>query len=120
MRRLLLAFPLVLATFGALAEEVSAEVRKQFWCGVAFDLAARDVPEDAAPEVLAVTTPYKTGAGTLIGRARVAYLEAGYTEEAFEALRAETEARVLAELARTDPAVEPQHSFEDCAALIGL
>lgn len=120
MRRLLFALPLALAASGVLGQEVSAEIRRDFWCGVAFDLAARDVPENAAPEVLAVTTPYKAGAETLIGRARVAYLEAGYTEEAFEALRAETETRVLAELGRTDPAVEPPHSFEDCAALIGL
>lgn len=120
MRRLLLALPLLVAASGVMGQEISAETRKDFWCGVAFDLAARDVPDDAAPEVLAVTTPYKTGAETLIGRARMVYLESGYTEDVFEELRADTEKQVLAELGSTDAAVEPAYSFEDCAALIGL
>ena len=120
MRRLavlLAALALAGPTFG---QEISAETRKDFWCGIAFDLAARDVPADAAPEVLSITTPYKKGAVTLVGRAKAVHLESGYTEEAFEALRLETEAEIAAELAGTDPAVEPQYSFEDCAALIGL
>lgn len=120
MRRLavcLVALALAVPAFG---QEIPGDTRKDLWCGIAFDLAARDVPEDAAPEVLSVTTPYKEGAATLIGRAKAVHLESGYTEEAFEALRAETEVEIAAELDSADPAIEPQYSFEDCAALIGL
>ena len=104
----------------ALGQDIPEETSRDFWCGIAFDMASRDIPADAAPEVLTVTTPYKEGAATLLGRAKAIYLESGVTEEAFEALRTETEAEIAAELASTDPAVEPQFSFEDCAALIGL
>jgi hypothetical protein len=98
---LLAALALAGPSFG---QEISAETRKDLWCGIAFDLAARDVPADAAPEVLSVTTPYKEGAVTLIGRARAIHLESGYTEEAFEALRLETEAEIAAELAASPAA----------------
>jgi hypothetical protein len=104
----------------AIGQDIPAATAKDLWCGLAFSMAARDVPTDAAPEILAVTEPYRLGAETLIGRAKAIYLEAGVTDEAFETLRAETEAGIAAELASTDPAIEPQYSFEDCAALIGL
>ena len=85
----------------------------------AFTLAVRDVPDSAAPEIKAVTEPYRAGADMLVGRARAAYLEFGYTEEAFGELLAETEAEVDAVLSSTDPSLSPPYSFEDCAALIG-
>lgn len=119
MRRLVLLASALCLTFPAFGQEIPEATAKDFWCGIAFDLAARDVPADAAPEVLAVTEPYKTGAETLIGRSKAAYLESGYTEEAFDALKVDTEAEILAQLSSTDPAIEPTYSFEDCAALIG-
>ena len=120
MRRLLCVAALVLVAAPAIGQEIPEATRKDFWCGVAFDLAARDVPEDAAAEVRSVTDPYKLGAQRLIERATPVYLESGYTEEAFTAFRAETEATIAAELASTDPALRPAYSFEDCAALLGL
>jgi len=120
MRRLaVLLAALVLAGPG-FGQEVPEASRKDFWCGVAFSMAARDVPANAAPEILAVTDPYKKGAELLVGRSRSAHLEAGYTEEAFDALVTRTEADIADELSSTDPAIAPQYSFEDCAALIGL
>jgi hypothetical protein len=120
MRRLAVLLAALALASPAPAQEIPEATAKDFWCGIAFDMASRDVPADAAPEVLSVTTPYKTGAETLLGRAKAIYLESGYTEEAFAALRTETEAEIAAQLASTDPAIEPQYSFEDCAALIGL
>ena len=120
MRRLavlLAALFLAGPTFG---QEVPEASRKDFWCGLAFSMAARDVPADAAPEILAVTDPYKKGAELLVGRAKAVHLESGYTEEAFDALVTQTEADIAAELSSTDPAIAPPYSFEDCAALIGL
>jgi hypothetical protein len=119
MRRLLVLLPALVLATAAAAQDIPQATAKDFWCGVAFDLAARDVPADAAPEVLSVTDPYKKGAERLIGRSRIAHLEAGYTDEAFDALKVKTEATIAAELASTDPAIEPAYSFEDCAALIG-
>ena len=120
MRRLLCVAALLVCAAPAIGQEVPEPTRKDFWCGVAFDMAARDVPVDAAAEVLSVTDPYKKGAQTLIERSRPIYLESGYTEEAFEAFRTETETAIAAELASTDPALRPDYSFEDCAALLGL
>jgi hypothetical protein len=120
MRRLLCVAALIVCAAPAAAQDVPEPTRKDFWCGIAFDMAARDVPADAAAEVLSVTDPYKKGAQTLIDRSRPVYLESGYTEEAFDALRAETETAIAAELASTDPALRPDYSFEDCAALLGL
>ena len=120
MRRLavlLAALFLAGPTFG---QEIPEASRKDFWCGLAFSMAARDVPADAAPEILAVTDPYKKGAELLVGRAKAVHLESGYTEEAFDALVTQTEADIAAELSSTDPAIAPPDSFEDCAALIGL
>ena len=82
--------------------------------------SSRANPADAAPEILAVTDPYKKGAELLVGRAKAVHLESGYTEEAFDALVTQTEADIAAELSSTDPATAPPYSFEDCAALIGL
>lgn len=120
MRRLAVLLAALALAGSAHGQDIPEATTKDLWCGVAFDLAARDVPADAAPEVLTVTEPYKKGAEMLIGRAKAIHLESGYTEEAFDALRIETEATITAELASTDPAIEPQYSFEDCAALIGL
>jgi hypothetical protein len=120
MRRLAVLLAALALASPALGQDIPGDTSRDLWCGIAFDMASRDIPADAAPEVLTVTTPYKEGAATLLGRAKAVYLESGFTEEAFEALRAETEAEIATELASTDPAVEPQYSFEDCAALIGL
>lgn len=110
---------LLTVPFPALAQDVPAAREQDLWCGAAFTLAVRDVPETAAPEIKTVTEPYRLGAEMLVGRARAAFLEFGYTEEAFVDLLAQTEAEVDKELASTDPSVAPRFSFEDCAALIG-
>jgi hypothetical protein len=120
MRRLAVLLAAFVLAGAAHGQDIPADTTKDLWCGIAFDLAARDVPADAAPEILSVTEPYKKGAEMLIGRAKAVYLESGLAEEAFDTLRTETEATITAELASTDPAIEPQYSFEDCAALIGL
>jgi hypothetical protein len=118
--RLALLLPALLLGTACLAQEVTSDTATDLWCGIALTLATRDVPADAAPEVLKEVGPYKTGAELLMGRAKSAHLEAGYTEEAFVAYLATQEAEVIKELASTDPAIAPPHSFEDCAALIGL
>lgn len=116
---------LLIASAPALAQDVPdvqdvpAAREQDLWCGAAFTLAVRDVPDAAAPEVKTVTEPYRLGAEMLVGRARAAYLEFGYTEEAFVELLAETEAEVEAALSSTDSSLSPPYSFEDCAALIG-
>lgn len=118
--RCLLALALCLSSTSLVrAQDATAANATDLWCGVAFDLAVRDVPEAAAPEVKSVTEPYRAGAEMLIGRARAAYLETGFTEDDFNDLRSDTEQVVERELSSTDPAITPQHSFEDCAALIG-
>ena len=120
MPRLLALLPALLLCTPCLAQEVSAGTATDLWCGIALTLAVRDVPADAAPEVLNEVGPYKAGAELLMGRAKSAHLEAGYTEEAFVLYLAAEEAEIAKQLASTDPAIAPPHSFEDCAALIGL
>lgn len=109
----------LLAPLPVSAQDVPAAREQDLWCGAAFTLAVRDVPETAAPEIKTVTDPYRAGAEMLVGRARAAFLEFGYTEETFTDLLAQTEAEVEKELASTDPSLAPRYSFEDCAALIG-
>src|SRR6187399_1111149 len=101
MRGLAVLFLLLLCGMPASAQEVTADTQKDFWCGVALDLASRDVPADAAPEVHQVVGPYKAGAQMLLGRARSAHLEAGYTDEAFAALEADKEQEIIAQLSAT-------------------
>lgn len=120
MRRLAVLLAALFLTGTAFGQEIPEASRQDLWCGVAFTMAARDVPADAAPEILAVTDPYKKGAAELVDRARAIYLESGYTPEAFDTLVAKTETEVAAQLSSTDPAIAPPYSFEDCAALIGL
>lgn len=120
MRRLAIILAAVSLAGPGFGQEVPEASRKDLWCGLAFTMAARDVPADAAPEILAVTDPYKKGAEVLVGRAKAVHLESGYSEEAFDALATKTEADIAAQLSSTDPAIAPLYSFEDCAALIGL
>jgi hypothetical protein len=120
MRRLLVLAVCLLCAGLAQAQDVKPSIEVDLWCGVAFDLAVRDVPETAAPEVKSVTDPYRAGADMLLGRARAAYLEIGLTDDGFADLLSDTEDEVTRQLASTDPAISPQHSFEACAALIGL
>lgn len=120
MRRTAVLLAALVLTGPVFGQEIPEASRKDLWCGLAFTMAAGDVPADAAPEILAVTDPYRKGAELLVGRAKAVHLESGYTEAAFEALAAETEAEITAQLSSTDPAVAPRYSFEDCAALIGL
>ncbi len=120
MRRVALLLAALFLAGPVFGQEVPEASRKDLWCGLAFSMAARDVPADATPEILAVTDPYKQGAELLVDRAKAVHLESGYTEDAFDALETQTEADITAQLSSTDPAVAPQYSFEDCAALIGL
>lgn len=120
LRRLLLLPVLLLTAAPVLAQDVPESVRKDLWCGIAFTLASRDVPEDAAPEVLAEVLPYERAAQSLMEKTKSDHLEAGYTEEAYTTYELEQEAEVSRALASTDPALAPPYTFEDCAELIGL
>lgn len=103
--------PLLIAT-GAHAQTVSDDVNKQLWCGTAFILFFSEMkPADVSDED---AKGYVDGANALIEIAIRAHLDAGFTQEQIDAIRAELEPKVRVEI--TDgPA---QYAPEDCIAIM--
>ena len=116
MRRTTLALPLLLLAAGAPAQEASPQARMDLWCGIAFRIITADAPTDTAPEQDALIRRHAEGGERLVEAAKLAYLEQGTSEAAFEALVATTTVTVMRELNGVDPSQE--FSFEDCAALL--
>jgi hypothetical protein len=122
MRRLSLAAALLLATAApAAAQVVPDEAVRDLWCGLAFEIISRDVPPDASEVQLQIVDRYRDGARTLVDRALVAHLAAGYSEPALEVHRADMVAEIEGQMAATpgEGSAEPlPYSFEECAKLV--
>lgn len=98
----------LLAT-GAFAQSVSDEVNKQLWCGTAFAVYLEDATElDAEMQMI------KDGALVLVEDATAAHLEAGFTAEAIDKIKADLVVTINQQF--TDGTAA--HSPEDCLALM--
>jgi len=132
MKRLLVLLPAALLAFPALAQDVPEGAYEDLWCGIAFGTAAQSAPYtpedlsaaqaagDAATEqqqqilaISAMVESFVVGGETLIAEANAAYLGAGFSAEAYDAIRAELEPQVVAQVSGAEDA---EFSQEECSA----
>lgn len=116
MKRLIAAAaltPMMLAS-GAFAQTVPEEVDMQLWCGTAMVLFFSNPPPDLTPEEQKEAEGYIAGGTALLETVVQAHLDAGFTQEAIDAKKAEYETTVMQEI--TGDAAT--YSFEDCLALL--
>lgn len=116
--RFAVAIPLVLLAGAALAQDVPEETAKDLWCGIAFGIISSDAPVDVTAEQQGIIDAYRAGGDELVGRARTAHLERGFTEESFAGRVASLTIDVTAQVNATDNSAP--YTFEACSALIGL
>lgn len=118
LRFLLPSLALVLATAQPLlAQQVSPPVARDFWCGIAFEIMTRDVPEGATGERANAARVYIEGGRLLLRRAVPILREAGYDDDALARYRRDVTEDVTRAIVRgSGPAA---YSFEECSTLIG-
>jgi len=118
MNRLILALALTPALFvtGAFAQTVSADVTKQLWCGTALITAFGTPPDGLTPEQAAEAKGFYDGGVVLLDLATQAHLDAGFTQEAVDKLKADLVTEVTPVV--TGEVQEAAYSFEDCLAII--
>lgn len=116
MKRLLAASALTsfLLVPGAFAQTVTDEVDMQLWCGTAMVAFFTNAPPDLSPEEQQEADGYIANGNDLLELAAAAHLEAGFTQAAFDAKKAEYTISVVAEI----EGGTATHSFEDCLALV--
>lgn len=135
MNRLLALIPAAILSSAALAQDAPEGAYQQLWCGIAFssvagsapfsadDVASARAAGDAATpqqqEIIAfddMATELTANGVTLVDAASAAYLEAGFTAEAFAGIRADLEPGIAEAIA--GPGDDAEFSFEDCIALV--
>lgn len=118
MKPLLLAILVLVAAGSALAQDVPQEAQKDLWCGLAFTIVAADAPSDATEDQKVLIQQFADGGVSLIGKAKAAHLENGYTDETFAAYVETLKADVTSQVNAADKSTP--YSFEECSALLGL
>jgi len=114
----LIAFALAsaLLTSAAAAQTVSDDVSKQLWCGTAMQVAFANPPEGLSEEQLAEAAGYIAAGTVMIDTATQAHLDAGFTQDAVDKLKADLVTEVTP--AVTGQADNAKYTFEECVALI--
>ena len=118
MKRLIAAaavLPALLAT-GALAQTVTDEVTKQLWCGTAMVVAFSDPPPGITDEQLAEAQGYVEAGTELIEIAIKAHLDAGFTQEAADKIKADIVPVVTEQVSGSGE--NAQFTFEQCLAIL--
>lgn len=117
MKRLIAAAMLTSALFatGAQAQTVTDEVTMQLWCGTAMVVAFSDAPPDATADQLAQAQSFIEAGTALIEAAIQAHLDAGFTQEAADKIKADLVPVVRDQVTG---AVEAQFTFEECLAIL--
>ncbi|RYE09160.1 MAG: hypothetical protein EOP22_10470 [Hyphomicrobiales bacterium] len=105
-----------LLTTGAFAQTVSDDVTKQLWCGTALSVAFGSPPEGVTEEQLAQAQSFIDGGAVLTDNATQAHLDAGFTQEAVDKVKADLLAEVTPVV--TGNGEGARYSFEDCIALL--
>lgn len=118
MNRLIVALALTPALFttGAVAQSVSDDVNKQLWCGTAFNVVFSSVPDTATDEQKAESKVYSDAGTAFIAQATQAHLDAGFTQEAVDKIKADLVPTVTEQVGGDGSTA--QYTFEDCAALL--
>ena len=117
MNRLILALALtpVLFATGAQAQTVSEDVSKQLWCGEAFSVYLTGQVSAAPAEQQASIQAFIDGSNKLIDQATQAYLNAGFTEEQVDKIKADLVTEVTAVVTS---GAAGKYTPNDCQALI--
>lgn len=102
----------------AQAQTVSDDVSKQLWCGTALVVAYGSVPSDADPAMLADVKTYTDAGNALIEQAVQAHLDAGFTQEAVDKLKADIVAEVTPIVVDGGDASKAKYTFEECTAIL--
>jgi hypothetical protein len=119
MKRLIAAAALtpVLLASGAFAQSVTDEVAMQLWCGTAFTIAfGGEPPEELSADELAQGKAFFDGGTQMIVVAEKAHLDAGFTQDAIDQLKADLIAEVTPVV--TGEAQDAKYTFEDCMAIL--
>jgi len=118
MKRLIAAAAILPALFatGAFAQTVTDEVNMQLWCGTAMVVAFANPPPGLADEQLAEAQGYVDAGTTLIETAVQAHLDAGFTQEAADKIKADI-VPVVTEQVMGDGS-NAEHTFEECLAIL--
>ncbi|MEO6014600.1 MAG: hypothetical protein ABIQ30_13570 [Devosia sp.] len=118
MNRLILALALTPALFvtGAMAQTVSEDVSKQLWCGTAMTVAFSNPPPDVTSEQMAEAQTYIDGGTALTDAAVKAHLDAGFTQEQIDKLKADLVTEVTTAI--SGDGANAKYTFEECAALL--
>lgn len=118
MKRLIAAAALTTALFAtaASAQSVTEDVTKQFWCGTAMVVAFSSPPPDVTEEQLAEAQEYIDAGNILIEMAVKAHLDAGFTQEAADKIRADLVPAVTEQV--MGDGAEAQFTFEECMEII--
>jgi hypothetical protein len=120
MLRLLPAVALASALLvsAASAQSVSDDVNKQLWCGTALVVAYSSIPSDADPAMLADVKTYTDAGNVLIDQATQAHLDAGFTQEAVDKIKADLLAEITPIVMEGGDASKAKYTFEDCVAIL--
>ncbi len=118
MNRLIAAAAISPALFatGALAQSVTEEVTKQLWCGTAMVVAFSNPPPGLTDEQLAEAQAYVDAGTELVEIAVQAHVDAGFTQEAADKIKADM-VPVVTEQVMND-ASSAQFTFEECLAIL--
>jgi hypothetical protein len=118
MKRLIAAAAILpaLLTTGAFAQSVTDEVNMQLWCGTAMVVAFSNPPPGLTDEQLAEAQGYLDGGTELIEIAIQAHLDAGFTQEAADKIKADI-VPVVTEQVMGDGS-NADHTFEECLAVL--
>lgn len=118
MHRLIAAaavLPALLAT-GAVAQSVTDEVSMQLWCGTAMVVAFSSPPPDVTEDQLAEAQAYVDAGAELIEIAMQAHLDAGFTQEAADKIKADIVPVVTEQVMGSGE--DAQFTFEECLAIL--
>ena len=118
MKRLIAAaavLPALLAT-GAFAQTVTDEVTMQLWCGTAMVVAFSNPPPGITDEQLAEAQTYVDAGTELIEIARQAHVDAGFTQEAADKIKADIVPVVTEQVMGSGE--NAQFTFEECLAIL--
>jgi hypothetical protein len=118
MNRLIIALALTPALFvtGASAQSVTDDVTKQLWCGTALSVAFATPPDGLTAEQATEAQGFLDGGTGLLETATKAHLDAGFTEEAVNKLKADLVAEVTPVV--TGEVQEAKFTFEECIAIL--
>jgi hypothetical protein len=118
MKRLIAAAALTSAFFatGAQAQAVTEEVTMQLWCGTAMVVAFSNPPPGITDAQLAEAQTYVDAGTTLIEIAIKAHVDAGFTQEAADKIKADI-VPVVTEQVMGDGSTAP-YTFDACLAIL--